>query len=493
MASELRDRLALVERLLLALPPDSAAHRRASEAQSAVLQRLLVSSQISLDLSAEVAEAAARIRWHQESHKAIVVAALASSFGGKADGAGSMAQRRPQHNFEAIVNYYTAAQWDVMVGQEFGPQVKMRALFEHPYALGLRLASERTVQKLTTLYLCVTEGAQAVAMHVSQKLACTKQIKRELKSSGNHPPLAFLKDLPLEPSALRANHPSVYDAVFSKLPPVQMKVDFRMYTDVLGSVRCRGVKDFAAVTALESTNFSTVAKEFMQQMQQMQHVQMVTLQALAGSSHGSAGSRLPIVMTGGGGPCDDLQLHHQQQHQQQQHHQQRSALALPPTFPEATVDNADRVAGEGKDAGEEKNEEEVEEKSEGHEQQVEAQQPLAKKQRLSYEDSVKLIFTKMGERSEEKKVAKAAEENHKVADNNMAKVAEATKKVVKAVQSKTHQPHYTIERTRGIVQCLSGRKGPGQYHCIKIGDAGEEAAIKKAKQWVRDKTKELYG
>ena len=103
----------------------------------------------------------------------------------------------------------------------------------------------------------------------------------------------------------------------------------------------------------------------------------------------------------------------------------------------------------------------------------------AKNARLSVLDTVALISKKLDERKADKAIEKAA------AKAAAKPEGEAKAKAKGDGKKKTGGPRYTIERSRNGVQCWTGKYGPGQYHRIPFGDAGEEAAVRKAEAWVR--------
>ena len=53
-------------------------------------------------------------------------------------------------------------------------------------------------------------------------------------------------------------------------------------------------------------------------------------------------------------------------------------------------------------------------------------------------------------------------------------------------------PSFSVEWTREQVQCRTGKRGVGQNMALKFSEhGGMERAVKKAKQWVGDKKREL--
>ena len=95
-----------------------------------------------------------------------------------------------------------------MLGDAALPSQKLRVVLEYAHLSGLRCASELTVQRLTTLFLSVSEGAFAAkGMPASQKLSMTKHVKQEFKKMGDSTPLVYLVQLPSMPSQLAAEHP----------------------------------------------------------------------------------------------------------------------------------------------------------------------------------------------------------------------------------------------------------------------------------------------
>lgn len=481
MASELRDRVLLVSRLLTALKGKGAAYAQASGIQSNVLKMHFMSARLTLEESTEMAEALAGMHWQSEQHRDEVLGALAAGPSSAPLASSGATSRRQMQDYGAVVNYYTEDQWAMMASAEAAPTQKMRVLLEHPHALGLRCASESTIQRLTTLYLIVSEGeAGAKTTQATQKLAMTRHMKKELKALGNAPPLAYLVSLPHSPQELAQQQPQLYNAVF-KSPPVPMKIDMQTFAEVLPTVRCRGAKPGLSM----DTNFpGHQLQQFMSQMQGMMQMQMMAMQGRG------AQNRMPWVLQEGQpamvGCPPALQLlpprarlalraegetpvaleavarQDQELVQQFPAEQEPSTTPWPstPTKPWAlikTEPSTEAPASAAKDA---------------------------KLPRHNVADAVALIKNKLDVRDEEKAVkAKAVKAKAK---DVAAKAVEVKAVKVKPAVAKKANPHFTIERTRNLVQCRSGVKGKGQYYSITWTHIGEAEAVRKAEAWVRE-------
>ena len=513
MAVELRDRIVLVGRLLTSLRGQGDAYGRVSAMQAAVLKGLLLQTSLSLEQTTDVVDAIGSVPWQCNQHRDEVLGALTA---GPAVAIASRCTtsttaRRPLQDFGTVVNFYTEAQWGILLDDAAVPSHKLRVVIEHAHFLGLRCASETTIQKLTALFLCVSEGPLvARAMAASQKLSMTRHLKQELKKLGDSPPLVYLLALPLLPSELATQHPQVYEAVFKTTAPVAMKLDLNSFTEVLSTVRCRGQK-LGSCSVVEGGNFGQVAAGFLQQMQQMQAMQMATYQALTGRAGQSP--RMPIIMQsllpGVAGsqssspplqgelriqdlrgqlqPAEQqLEEHHQRQQQQQQQQQQQSQQLLqllsqphqeqPAEQPQQQQQQQQKQQRQPAQEGPQKQEQQ--QLQQPHQEQPAEQPPNGKKPRLSVADSISLINSKLDERNSANKAGKASVK---------AKAkAKATPKATPALGG-TWKPHFQVVESRKHVQCRTGLKGPGQYCSISFASAGsKEKAIMKAARWVKE-------
>ncbi len=326
-------------------------------------------------------------------------------------------------------------------------------------------------------------------MQVSQKLAITRHIKKELKSLGDSPPLIFLESLPACPQQLAQQQPSLYNSVFQKHPPVPLKIEMQLFAEVLATVRCRGPKAGASCSALDTTNFTQVAGQVMAQMQAMQQMQMATLQALSGR-----GGRAPLVMQEGalalGAPALALS----------------ARATVVPALPPVPVGEAELAKPETSEQQQQHQQTQQGQEQQQHEQPEQQQEllagsapandsspaPASKRARLSVSDSVALISHKLAERNA------AQKEGSKPKKTKPQKSISGKKGADRQVGGKgsgstapAPRPHYTIERTRKQVVCRTGLKGSGQYHCIAFGTQGEKAAVRKAQAWVLEQKKAL--
>ena len=186
MAEKLADRVVLVSRMLTALKSvGGAAYARTSESQAAAVKGLLLQTSLSLEHITAMLESIVAVPWQSDQHRDDVLAALAAGPAGAiaAKPSATVAScRRPMQDFGSIVNYYTEGQWDIMLVDATIPSQKLRVVLEHAHVLGLRCASDWIVQRITTLFLSVSEGALAAkGMPTSQNMSMTKHVKHELK------------------------------------------------------------------------------------------------------------------------------------------------------------------------------------------------------------------------------------------------------------------------------------------------------------------------
>lgn len=529
MATELRERTKLVERLLAALQ-GKPAHEQASAKQSSVFAAHLTNTRLGLSDQVELSELLAKIPWFSEKHRDDV---LALCTGGRVEPVSSVQAtsktRRNLQDYGAIVNFYTEQQWAVMLSDVATPAQKLQTLVEQPHSLGLRCASETTIQKLTTVYLCVSEGAvQAKALPVSTKLAMTRHIKGELKTLGDAPPQVFLQSLPPTPQQLQVEQPTLYASVFSKSGPVPMQISLQLFAELLPSVRCRGCKAGVG-PGLETTNFSQVAGQFMAQMQSMQNMQMATLQALSGRAQLPQPQRGLAVMKQGELFDNVPRLH-------VQHDSQSTTSGQLALCGRALDESA---------AGKQQLQQDKLEPEKPLQQQLHGQlhgpqaEPSAtpsqpppgqqdrenavlppKRARLSVTESVALINQRMGERDKERAAAAKEAKAEAKAQAKASAKALAQQPVKKDVQAgkgiaiktkppngkkqkvkaepideeipiKKANPHFGIEHSRSRIQCRTGLTGPGQNVSFRFGEGFDKLAVatSKAKAWVKEQKK----
>ena len=403
-----------------------------------------------------------------------------------------------------------------MLGDATIPSQKLRVVLEHAHVLGLRCASECTVQRITTLFLSVSEGALAAkGMPTFQKLSMTKHVKHELKKMGDNPPLVYMVQLPPMPSQLAAEHPRVFEAVFKNEPPVPMKLDLASFADVMATVRCRGQRAGSS-SSLDASSFGQLATGFLQQMQQMQEMQLATYHALTNGPWQSSSRTPSFLLQQEPLQIEDCrppqlqqqqllqqqqQLHgHQQQQrssssseaaaaaarqQQQQQQQQRgssSSEGIAAARAEQQQQQQLQVAvlepGVSPDGEEvQKGKKEKNEKTEKEQkEQVEQQPPSkAKRPRLSVTDSIALISSRLDERNASKVVAGSSAKKAAKADAKAASVFERGCRLT-----------FSIERSRKRVQCRASLKRRGQSCSITFASAGgEQQAVAKAQKWVK--------
>ena len=483
MSAEVRNRIALVGRLLTALQGKGDAYRKSSEMQARVVKGLLMRSSLSLEEQTEVVEALDSVPWQAEQHRDEVFAAFASgpvaAIAGQPS-AKSTSARRPMQDFGSILQFYTADQWEFLLGEGASPSQKLSVVLEQAHVLGLRCASEPTVQRITTLYLCVTEGfLGAKGMAGSQKLAMVKHIKQQLKRLGDSPPAEFIEKLPVSPSKLQTDHPLVYESAFRAKVAAPMKLDLNSFVDVEATVPCRGKR--GDLCNFGGDSFQAVASGFMQQMQQMQ---MATFQAL---TNGGQATRPPSVVSGmafmpsllsasSGSPSQgelhiqDLRPPLQLQTSPRQEQQPVEPEEQQPVKEQQPVGPVDLPVGP-----------------------VEQEQlPVSSKTpRLSVADQVALISSAIDDRTKagNAKAKAKAKGTAKVKGKAKAKAA-GKSEVGKQKRGGTWRPSYDVVSTRQHVQCRTGLKGPGQYKAISFFKAGgEEKAIELGKQWVQEQLK----
>ena len=161
MAAALLHRCELVGRLLVALRGQGGtADASASATQVAALKGGLLQASLSLEQTAQVAEELSKIPWQRPSHRDEVLAALTAGPAGVAE----TSARRKLQDYTAVVNYFTDKQWELLLGTS-GPSHKLQMILNHVHCLGLRCASEPTIQRLMTLFLCATDGASRSEGH----------------------------------------------------------------------------------------------------------------------------------------------------------------------------------------------------------------------------------------------------------------------------------------------------------------------------------------
>ena len=173
-----------MHKLLSTLSVNGAAHAAASERQSQVLAKELLGAKLSLQDVSELAQHVVAVPWSSSEHRDVVLKAASSCAAQGPSSVSTSQSRRPMQDFCAIVDYYSEEQWAVLLSQASSAQ-KAGVLLQQAHALGLRCAGEQTMQRLTTLYLLVTEGAeQAKVLPQASKLAVLAHLKNSSKRLG---------------------------------------------------------------------------------------------------------------------------------------------------------------------------------------------------------------------------------------------------------------------------------------------------------------------
>ncbi len=284
VASAIQSRISAVQRLLSSLK-GTKSFATASKAQSQALQNELLKASLTLEETADIADAIRTLPWDEEDGEAPLAALLSAGSSLGASGVQKVAQRRALQDYSSLMNYFTEEQWMLLLSNTASSSEKMSLIIQHASVLGLRCPTEGTMQKLTTLYLLCAEGVGPTkAMLASQKLAMLKHMKKEVKALAKSNPLVYLQLLPQSPQLLLEEHCELYQTVFRSQPPVACKFCLQEFVEVSASVAMRSSKLSPSTLNLEGSNFSQVAGCVMQQLQAMQQVQLATIAALQGGS-----------------------------------------------------------------------------------------------------------------------------------------------------------------------------------------------------------------
>lgn len=476
MATAVADRMEAARTLLSALK-GSPAWPMASASQRDALVQDLRGAKVPAAQMAELAQTCQGLSWHG-SDGDVVLKAL---FSGP-----SSAPRRTLQDYTQVLQFFSHAQW-VFLQSEASSSGKLSLILEHCASLGLRCPTETTAQRLTALFLTLTEGSMAAkAMHHSQKLSVLRFVKKSFKEVAKGEPLAFVPALPAVPSELEAAFPELYQVVFKSSSPAACPLDMPAFMALCDGMAMRSSRR-APLLQVGSSDMSggvaQIAKACMEQMQQMQQMQLQTLAALGAPLHNSFGARgwpaftpdrarHPRLALNLGAPSLGNALGFDPSSAMEH-------VPLPIT-PSVGVDHNDETPQPAKRVELQEESPQEEKRPQALPVQEPQQQPEhdivpeTKKARLSLDDSVALIASSLRERNQAKEPKPKAQPKSQAGATSKAKTAEVAR------------PYFNVERSRSQVMCRTGLRGPGSSFAIKYDEGGEAAAIKKAQKWVRD-------
>jgi len=214
-----------VASLLATIPKEmGAAVDTASEAQKAVVVRLLNRMSFNTVEAGQVIMAAQAVPWTQPQHLEAIVTAVTTRVQVPVAAAlvpfeGSKRHKGLQ-DFESFPVYPPDRVWQSMTNQ---PATAMDTMVDFLVQLGLCHPTEKTIQKITAAIMLASEGrAKLGAMQPTTLHEVLKTVKRLLRCKASKAePLLYMEVLPISPATFGQMAPGMYDAVYQMGGPGQ--------------------------------------------------------------------------------------------------------------------------------------------------------------------------------------------------------------------------------------------------------------------------------
>ena len=296
MNREIRARIGTARLLLATL--DGAGHLAASKTQSTALLACirLHHNELSVEELASLQIMAADVPW-AENHKDVVLQALSPAEEGSKQG------RHAMQNYQAIIDYFTAEEWNVMMDPKASSLVKQDVVLSRACKLGLRAPAEQTLKWFASFLLVLTEPAEALtAMSSTTKHNFMKFLKGAFKTwtRRTSEPVVFITLLPAAPRSLQEAQPQLYDAAYKCGGcPTSCKIDVKLITSVDVSFRCRESATAVNISSQPPASFemqgiAKFAGVMMQSILGMQQNQQQMMMFMNGTGSSSNGRGKPL-------------------------------------------------------------------------------------------------------------------------------------------------------------------------------------------------------
>ena len=129
--------------------------------------------------------------------------------------------RSKMQDYRAFAEYLTEDIWALLMQERTTAQSRMDVLLGHAVKLQLRYPSEASLQRLTAVFLTVSEGHDKAMALTSQLRYNSLQHMKKCFKGFFKPPLSHaILVLPEDPSEFMAEHPELVVQIFGKKGPV---------------------------------------------------------------------------------------------------------------------------------------------------------------------------------------------------------------------------------------------------------------------------------
>lgn len=429
LQSELPSRVNLL-RVALDSVKGTSMHEALSRAQSAALVQLISDATLTPVEQCDLTTLVAGVSWFKDAHMAKVTAALEAS----ESSITQMAKgRRPQQEWQAILDYGTEHFWGELCTPRVTPNARLHAIFAWAGKLGMRCPSEPTLKLLTCVWLVSVHSKDALlGFDYSTKHAFYSYVKKVWGTFRKSlpAPMCYVETLPANVMEYMRDCRDMWVQAAGDELPVACTLDVGLIHSMNQSFGCRGgatkVQPMVLATGQPGSSSVTtlavhssptrgmgslerIAEQFMSQMNSMAASQQRILEMVLSQSSGGVNLRSMAAITN---ECAPLQPALSR----------RPTLALMPAVVEELPD-AEDDGGEG---------EEVEEEVEGGRAAPVAMpsaQASTTKEPSTFKDSLSEMLDALDARKKEKvEAAKAAKKAQKQAAQNALVTANAVAK-----------------------------------------------------------------
>ena len=262
-----------------------------SRLQAAALVSELDKCDLTAVEKARVATEVAKVTWATPEDAASVLDVLAEQ--------PHKRRRRCNQNFLAIHNYLTDSQWQGFAQRTLTRDAVLNKFLFHAMSLGLRCPTEPSIKWITSLWLCLTstdtELANMDPVAKALKLKAVKSTFDDLRKKARDPP-DWIETLPVDPAVCAAQHPSMYNALFSgDATPAKPHLDMDYVQKFNDTYCCRGGLRSAVPTLTTQVVQPTAGACMLEKMamglfQAMSQQQQTMLQLMGSGQHHRGGN-----------------------------------------------------------------------------------------------------------------------------------------------------------------------------------------------------------
>ena len=269
------------------------AYPEVMKAQKVHLEQMLATTSLSMQDASDVSKAMQGIPWPEDSSYLQDLLLITASKTLESGMCSSVVRCKLQ-NYTALAHYFTSQQWNLLSDSRSGSNHKLELFVQHALKLGLRNASEASLQTLTGLLLISSEGLSgAASLSPSTKYQTLQHIKKVVKKSWSLPSSAWVLVLPDTPAEFKEKFKSLYDDAFPSDPPVACPFDLVHVAAVCSSIPMRSSSKLLGPCPIPTS--STTSPQMPSPFEMMQQM----FKFMQSSSQQSAASGLNLQILGG--------------------------------------------------------------------------------------------------------------------------------------------------------------------------------------------------